>query len=60
MTTLFAITSVEKGILCCKHTGAFRREEARTLAGILNDYRGNERCLYGVAHCLPNESCPVL
>ena len=51
---------MNKSIVCCKHTGAFSREEATTLAGFLDDCRGNERCLHGVAHCLSHKSCLVL
>ncbi|MCL4393295.1 MAG: hypothetical protein M1482_00460 [Chloroflexi bacterium] len=40
MNTSFTITPVEKGILRCKHTGAFQPEDVRTLAGFLSDYRG--------------------
>ena len=40
MTTSFTITPVEKGIMRCKHTGAFSAEEVRALASFLDDYRG--------------------
>lgn len=40
MTTSFTITPVEKGIMCCKHTGAFSPEEVRALSGFLDDYHG--------------------
>ncbi len=36
----FIVTPVEKGIMRCKHTGAFSPEEVRMLASFLDDYRG--------------------
>ena len=36
----FMLTPVEKGIMRCRHTGAFTHEEIRALAGFLSDYRG--------------------
>jgi uncharacterized protein YvpB len=40
MIASFIITPVEKGIMRCKHTGAFSPEEVRALASFLDDYRG--------------------
>jgi hypothetical protein len=40
MTTSFTVTPVEKGIMRCKHTGAFSTEEVRSLASFLDNYRG--------------------
>ncbi len=36
----FNLTPVEKGILRCKHTGAFSPDEVQALATFLRDYRG--------------------
>ncbi len=36
----FTITPVEKGIMRCKHTGAFTPDEVQQLAHFLHDYRG--------------------
>ena len=36
----FTLTPVEKGILRCKHTGAFTPEEVQSLAHFFDDYRG--------------------
>jgi hypothetical protein len=36
----FTVTPVERGIMRCRHTGAFSHEDIRALAGFLNDYRG--------------------
>jgi hypothetical protein len=36
----FSITPVEKGIMCCRHTGSFTHAEVQALATFLNDYRG--------------------
>jgi hypothetical protein len=36
----FTVTPVEKGIMRCRHTGAFSSEDVRALAGFLDDYRG--------------------
>jgi hypothetical protein len=36
----FNITPVEKGIMRCRHTGAFTHEEIQALASFLNEYRG--------------------
>lgn len=40
MDASFTVTPVEKGIMRCKHTGAFAPEEVRSLAAFLSDYRG--------------------
>lgn len=40
MTTSFTVTPVEKGILRCRHTGAFTPQDIQTLASFLLDYRG--------------------
>ena len=36
----FVLTPVEKGIMRCKHAGAFTPEEVQMLAMFLRDYRG--------------------
>ncbi len=36
----FTLTPVEKGILRCRHSGAFTPEEVQTLAKFLQDYQG--------------------
>jgi hypothetical protein len=36
----FVLTPVEKGIMRCRHAGAFSPEEVQTLATFLRDYRG--------------------
>ncbi len=36
----FMLTPVEKGILRCRHTGAFTHEDVRTMAAFFLDYRG--------------------
>jgi hypothetical protein len=36
----FTVTPVEKGIMRCRHTGAFSHDDIRALAGFLSDYRG--------------------
>jgi hypothetical protein len=38
--TSFTITPVEKGIMRCRHTGAFTREDVHSLASFMHDYRG--------------------
>jgi hypothetical protein len=38
--TAFTITPVTKGIMRCKHTGAFSPEDVQTLAKFLEDYKG--------------------
>lgn len=36
----FTVTPVEKGIMRCRHAGAFTHEEVQALASFLNEYRG--------------------
>jgi hypothetical protein len=36
----FMLTPVEKGIMRCRHTGEFTKEEIRALAAFFDDYRG--------------------
>ena len=36
----FMLTPVEKGIMRCRHTGAFTAEEVQTLAKFFQDYQG--------------------
>ncbi len=36
----FTLTPVEKGIMRCRHTGEFTKEEIRALAAFFDDYRG--------------------
>ena len=36
----FTLTPVEKGIMRCRHTGAFCPEEIQTLTSFLRDYHG--------------------
>lgn len=36
----FTLTPVEKGILRCRHTGAFTPADVQTLAGFLREYSG--------------------
>lgn len=36
----FTLTPVEKGILRCKHTGAFTPEDVQALARFFHDYQG--------------------
>jgi hypothetical protein len=38
--TSFELTPVEKGILRCRHTGAFTPQDVQSLAGFFQDYRG--------------------
>ena len=40
MTTSFSITPVERGIVCCQHTGEFTPDETQSLAMFMLDYRG--------------------
>ena len=40
MTSSFAITPVERGIVRCQHTGEFSPEEIQSLASFMLDYRG--------------------
>jgi hypothetical protein len=40
MTSSFAITPVERGILRCRHTGEFAPQEIQSLASFMLDYRG--------------------
>jgi hypothetical protein len=40
MTTSFAITPVEKGIVRCQHTGEFTPNDIQSLASFMLDYRG--------------------
>ncbi len=40
MTSSFAITPVEHGILRCRHTGEFTPKEIQSLATFMLDYRG--------------------
>ena len=40
MTSSFAITPVERGIVRCQHTGEFTPEEIQSLATFMLDYRG--------------------
>jgi hypothetical protein len=40
MNTSFTITPVEKGIVRCKHTGAFSPNDIQSLASFMLDYRG--------------------
>jgi hypothetical protein len=40
MTSSFAITPVERGILRCLHTGEFTPQEIQSLAAFMLDYRG--------------------
>ena len=36
----FTLTHVEKGILRCRHSGAFTQEDIQSLAGFLREYSG--------------------
>ena len=40
MTSSFAITPVERGIVRCQHTGEFTPNEIQSLATFMLDYRG--------------------
>jgi len=40
MTSSFAITPVERGIVRCQHTGEFTPDEIQSLATFMLDYRG--------------------
>ena len=40
MTSSFAITPVERGIVRCQHTGEFTPDETQSLAMFMLDYRG--------------------
>ena len=40
MMISFTLTPVEKGILRCRHTGAFTPEDVRALADFFYDYNG--------------------
>ena len=40
MMASFTITPVEKGIMRCRHTAAFTREDVRSLANFFADYHG--------------------
>ena len=40
MTSSFAITPVERGIVRCQHTGEFTPKEIQSLAAFMLDYRG--------------------
>jgi hypothetical protein len=59
----FVLTPVEKGIMRCRHEGAFTPEEIQTLATFLRDYRGKllvdlrdanvEECSRHIKHLRP-------
>jgi len=59
----FNLTPVEKGIMRCRHTGAFTPEEVQTLAVFLRDYAGKllidltgsavEECSKHIKHLRP-------
>lgn len=36
----FTLTPVEKGVLRCRHSGAFTPEDIQSLAGFLHEYSG--------------------
>ena len=40
MTSSFAITPVERGIVRCRHTGEFSPDDIQSLATFMLDYRG--------------------
>jgi hypothetical protein len=40
MSTAFTITPVEKGVMRCKHTAAFKPSDIQSLASFMNNYRG--------------------
>ncbi|MBC8331669.1 MAG: hypothetical protein H8E28_06785 [Anaerolineae bacterium] len=40
MMISFTLTPVEKGVLRCRHTGAFTPEDVRALADFFYDYNG--------------------
>lgn len=55
--TAFTISPVEKGIMRCKHTGAFSPDDVQSLAKFLEDYKGKLLVdLTGIAaeECLRN------
>jgi len=59
----FTLTPVEKGIMRCRHTGAFTPPDIQTLATFLRDYRGKllidlrdanpEECARHIKHLRP-------
>lgn len=59
----FTLTPVEKGIMRCRHSGAFAPEEVQALAMFLRDYRGKllvdlrdskvEECAPHIKHLRP-------
>lgn len=61
--TAFTITPVEKGIMRCRHTGAFSPEDVQTLARFLEEYKGKllidltgttaEECLRNIKNFRP-------
>jgi hypothetical protein len=40
MNASFTITPVEKGVMRCKHTAAFKPSDIQSLASFMNNYRG--------------------
>ncbi|MGA9119251.1 MAG: hypothetical protein WB699_07775 [Bacteroidota bacterium] len=59
----FTLTPVEKGIMRCRHQGAFSPEDIQSLATFLRDYRGRllidlsgspvEECARHIKHLRP-------